>query len=283
LKNIEMETLETINPFVLAPWDTRIQSDVEAMPHSHTVPGGSLQVAVSSSARNGLVGFGVAIKKQPPRYRKLKLKTLSVTLGARSEQNPFSAELAAMAHVLNMLVGLKDYRIMLLTSNRAAARTIANPRQQSGQDFIRQTYRLMKRLQRNGNHINIWWVPTSKDNKLLGLAKEQARKTTQKDAVPQESVPRMKSTTLNLARSQAATSNDLPENVGKHVKRVDAALPGRHTRQLYDRLSWKEATVLAQLRTGMARLNGYLYRINVADTDQCACGQARETVEHFLF
>ncbi|CDM38583.1 Probable transposable element [Penicillium roqueforti FM164] len=33
----------------------------------------------------------------------------------------------------------------------------------------------------------------------------------------------------------------------------------------------------------LARLNGYLYRINVADTDQCACGQARETVEHFLF
>jgi hypothetical protein len=260
-----------------------VQTDVEAIPDPHTAPGGSIQVAVSSSARNGLVGFGVAIKKQPPRYRKLKLKTFSVTLGARSEQNPFSAELAAMARVLNMLVGLKDYRIMLLTSNKAAALTIANPRQQSGQEFVCQTYRLMKRLQRNGNHINICWVSTSKENKLLGLAKEQARNATQKDAVPQESVPRMKSTTLNLARSQAATSNDLPENVGRHVKRVDAALPGKHTRQLYDRLSWKEASVLAQLRTGMARLNGYLYRINVAETDQCVCGQARETVEHFLF
>jgi hypothetical protein len=141
----------------------------------------------------------------------------------------------------------------------------------------------MRRLQRNGNHVNILWVPTSKDNKLLGLAKEQARTATQKDAAPQESVPRMKSTTLNLARSQAAASNQLPENVGRQVKRVDAALPGKHTRQLYDRLSWKEASVLAQLRTGMARLNGYLYRINVAETDQCPCGQARETVEHVLF
>jgi hypothetical protein len=35
----------------------------------------------------------------------------SVTLGARAEQNPFSAELAAMAHALNMVVGVKDYRI----------------------------------------------------------------------------------------------------------------------------------------------------------------------------
>ncbi|KAJ5449493.1 uncharacterized protein N7458_005942 [Penicillium daleae] len=162
LKSIKMETLET---------ETRMQTDVEAMPDSQTVPGGSMQAAVSSSARNGLVGFGVAIEKQPPRYRKLKLKTFSVTLGARSEQNPFSAELAAIAHTLNMLVGLKDYRIRLLTSNKAAALTIRNPRQQSGQEFVCQIYKLMRRLRRNGNHVNILWVPTSKDNKLLGLAK----------------------------------------------------------------------------------------------------------------
>lgn len=93
----------------------------------------------------------------------------------------------------------------------------------------------------------------------------------------------MKSTTLNIAQSQAAPSHGLPENIGRHTKRVDAALPGKLTRQLYDRLSWKEASVLAQLQTGMARLNGYLYRIDVAETDQCACGQARESVEHFLF
>jgi hypothetical protein len=77
-------------------------------------------------------------------------------------------------------------------------------------------------------------------------------------------VSRMKSTILNIAQSQAATSKGLPENVGRHAKRVDAALPGKHTRQLCDHLSWKEASVLTQLRTGMARLNGYLYRINVA-------------------
>ena len=107
-----------------------MQTDIKAIADLHTVPGGSIQVAVSSSARNRLMGFRVTIKKQPPRYRKLKLKTFSVTLGARSEQNPFSAELAAMAHTLNMLAGLKDYRITLLTSNKAAALTIRNPRQQ---------------------------------------------------------------------------------------------------------------------------------------------------------
>ncbi|KAJ6105186.1 hypothetical protein N7523_010260 [Penicillium sp. IBT 18751x] len=221
-----------------------------------------MRIAVSSSARNGMVGLGVAIEKQPPRYRKPRLKTFSVTLCARTEQNPYSGELAALAHALNTLRGLKRCRVTLLTSNKAAALTLKHPRQQ------------------HGNQINILWVPASGDNQLLGLAPGLPA-ATQKDATPQAQVPRMKSTTLNIARSQAATSKGLPENVGRHAKRVGAGLPGKHARQLYDQLSWKEASVLAQLRTGMARLNGYLFRINVTQTDQCACRQARETVEHF--
>jgi ribonuclease HI len=278
-----MESLETINPFALAPWEARVQTENEPIPQTSTAPGGSMQIAFSSSSRNELVGFGVAIEKQPPRYRKVRLKVFSVTLGARTEQNLFSAELAAMVHTLKTLVGLKDFRITLTTSNKAAALTLKSPRQQSGQEFVCQIYKLLRRLQKNGNRISVLWIPTKEDNNLLGLAKEQARAATQEDAVTQKQVPRMKSTTLNLARSQAAASSELPDNVGRHSRRVDTALPGKHTRQLYDRLSWKEASVLAQLRTGMARLNGYLFRINVAETDQCACGQARETVEHFLF
>lgn len=84
---------------------------------------------VSSSARNGLVAFGVAIEKQPLRYQKLKLKTSLVTLGARVEQSPYSGELAAIAHALDMPPGLKQYRITLLTCNKAAALTLWNPRQ----------------------------------------------------------------------------------------------------------------------------------------------------------
>lgn len=55
-------------------------------------------------------------------------------------------------------------------------------------------------------------------------------------------------------------------------KRMDKALPGSHTRALYDTLMKREAKVLAQLRTGMSALNGYLHRIGVAESDMCACG-----------
>ena len=100
----------------------------------------------------------------------------------------------------------------------------------------------------------------------------QARAATQEDPVSYIQLPRMKSTTLNIAQSQHDTSKGLPEKVGKHVKRVDMALPGKHTWQLYDPLSWKKVSVLAQLWIGMARLNKYLYWINVVQMDQCECG-----------
>lgn len=64
---------------------------------------------------------------------------------------------------------------------------------------------------------------------------------------------------------------------------MDRALPGSHTRTLYDTLTEMEVKVLAQLRTGMTALNSYLHKIGVAESDMCDCGQAAETVEHFLF
>jgi len=138
-------------------------------------------------------------------------------------------------------------------------------------------------LRRDGNTVTILWLPSSEENELMKLAKEKVKEATRQGTTPQTQLPRMRSTTLNIARAKYSTTRGLPENIGKYSKRIDTALPGKHTRQLYDRLSWKEASVLAQLRTGMARLNVYLHRIKAASTDQCECGQARETVDHFLF
>jgi hypothetical protein len=131
--------------------------------------------------------------------------------------------------------------------------------------------------------MTVVWLPSSEENELLKLAKERAKAATSQGAGAQAQLPKMQSTTLNIARSKLSSTKSLPEKVGKHSKKVDTALPGKHTRRLYDRLTWKEASVLAQLRTGMARLNAYLFRIEATASDQCACGQARETVDHFLF
>ncbi|MAD87284.1 MAG: hypothetical protein CL912_30355 [Deltaproteobacteria bacterium] len=64
---------------------------------------------------------------------------------------------------------------------------------------------------------------------------------------------------------------------------VDAALPEKHVRLLYDTLSRAESQVLSQLRTGHSKIRGFLARIGVAESDQCECGQGREDTRHFLF
>ena len=114
-------------------------------------------------------------------------------------------------------------------------------------------------------------------------AKAEAQKATGIESLPEKRPYQAKSTAIRLALAERQHEWTLPERVGRYSRMVDTALPGKYTRSLYDRLNQKEANILAQLRTGMTRLNSYLNRIGAADSDLCACGQASETIEHFLF
>ena len=276
LKDIEMEQMETIRPCVLAPWEKRVQA-VSENAAQRLEANWAVRIAVSSSSRNGVVGMGGAISIQNSETR-----SFSTTLGKREEQNPYSAELAAMAEALSRLPKLRFRNIALTTRNKAAVLTLKRPRQQSGQSYINQLYETVRTLRRDGNTVTALWLPASEECELARLAKQEAKLSTRPNTMPQTQLPRMRSTTHNIARKQGTTKK-VPEKVGNYSKRIDAALPGRHTRQLYDQLSRKESSVLAQLRTGMAQLNTYLHRIKACNTDQCECGQAAETVEHFLF
>ncbi|KAK4071531.1 hypothetical protein Purlil1_13410 [Purpureocillium lilacinum] len=115
------------------------------------------------------------------------------------------------------------------------------------------------------------------------LAKAAAQRATQEECVADTPPDRARSTTLRLALAQQHNFGQLSEGVGKYSKRMDRALPGSHTRTLYDTLTEMEVKVLAQLRTGRTALNSYLHKIGVAESNMCDCGQAAETVEHFLF
>src|SRR5436190_17419443 len=62
LKDIEMEEIETINLFTLKPWEKRIQTVTDLEITRHPDSSRAAYIAVSSLARNGMVGFGTAIK-----------------------------------------------------------------------------------------------------------------------------------------------------------------------------------------------------------------------------
>jgi ribonuclease HI len=283
LEDVPMESIETVNPFVLTPWEERVDTTVDETATAQMETGWAVRIAVSSSARNGMVGMGGVVRIPLSMCGGPRDETFTMTLGSRTEQNPFSAELAAVRHALRLLRKVRDRRVILATSNKAAVLTLGSPRRQSGQQYVSEAYEAIQTARDAGNVVSVVWIPTTAENELLKIAKNKARDATQKKARQQAQEPRMRSTTLRVARAKRPSAKSLPENVGRHSKRVDTALPGKHARLLYDHLSRKEAGVLAQLRTGMAKLNTYLHRIKAAPSDQCACGQARETVEHFLF
>lgn len=69
---------------------------------------------------------------------------------------------------------------------------------------------------------------------------------------------------------------------GKFLQRIDKALPGKHTKTLYNARNGTDASRMAQLKTNISILNTYLHKIKIAETDKCECG-VLETVQHFLF
>ena len=71
--------------------------------------------------------------------------------------------------------------------------------------------------------------------------------------------------------------------VGRFTKSFNKALPGPHTRLLYNGRAKSHANVLCQLRSGINRLNKYLAKINAVETEQCKCGRGEESVDHLLF
>ena len=94
LKDCAMEELETIHPFTLAPWEKRVHTITdEAVADKVEV---AVRVAVSCSVRNGLVGIGGATQLAMSVRSKPKRRTFYATIGTRSQQNPYSGELAAI-------------------------------------------------------------------------------------------------------------------------------------------------------------------------------------------
>jgi ribonuclease HI len=280
--------LETILPFLVPPWEKRMAVIVkpdqeEAGQLARDTQG--IVVATCSSERKGIVGLGGAICDtttiQP--QDETTIATYTTTLGPRHRVNIYFAELVAVATALQNIsaLPLQNRVITVLSSNLSLLQVINCPRQQSGQSYIQQIYASRYKLQQTGNQVVAIWAPANQQITLKEKAKAMARQAVQRPTEPKDQTPSAKATVLWLAKQKHQQKPI--EKVGEFTRKFDTALPGKHTRLLYNGFKRTEADILAQLRTGMSRLNGYLYQINAADTDLCACGQAKETVEHFLF
>ncbi|KAI1839219.1 hypothetical protein JX266_014570, partial [Neoarthrinium moseri] len=97
----------------------------------------------SSSQRHNLVGVGFVLhdRDQDDSEPSAYLATIATPL----EQNPFIAELQAMAMALRAApTEDRPRQITVFSSNKAALLTVAQPRQQSGQEWLLGIYETTK-------------------------------------------------------------------------------------------------------------------------------------------
>jgi hypothetical protein len=178
---------------------------------------------------------------------------------------------------------VRNQEIRIFTRNLAAALSVSQPGSQSGQSIMHQIYTETERLRGSSNRVTIIWTPTATECMLAQQAKVAARALTEPDRRASGGLKAAKSTMISVRKAIKKATSSIVDDVGRFTRGLDLALPGPHTQKIYDAVGRKGASVLAQLRTGMARLNGYLHRIGATESQQCICGHVKETVEHFLF
>ena len=258
--------IETIKAFAVSPWEKRIDVIVkpdhrEAAQIARDAHG--IVVATCSSEKNGIVGMGGAICDTitTGSSDKAAIATYTATLGLRDRLNIYFAEIIAVATALRNLsaLTLKNRLITVLSSNLSLLQVINSPKQQSGQSYICQIYESTHRLQERGNQVFAIWTPANEQITLQEKAKAMARHAVESFRDAKEQTSSAKTTVLCLAKRKH--KGELIERVGEYTRKFDTALPGTHTRLLYNSFKRTEAGILAQLRTGMSRLNGYLYRL----------------------
>jgi hypothetical protein len=289
-EGMSVERMETIQAYALPPWHNRLPVGYDldrelAIETANRMEG--ILVATSASEKAGRVSIRGIVRGTERNNPDEVIARYSSTIGSRDDQSTYTGGLEAIAMALTCMPdGLQHRHLTVMTSNWPALQVITQPRQQSGQCTVQEIHRHAERLQRSGNIVKMLWVPSAdKDFPMGSEAKAEARRAARKKRTPVKAAYQPRSTQIRLAtaQQQQRQRGALPDRVGNYSKKIDKALPGGHTRVLYDALKRRESDVLSQLRTGMARINSYLHEIGAAESDMCDCGQAAETMEHFLF
>jgi len=282
------EHLERIEPFCVSPWKARASVKILGREKADVVarnPNLERTAFTSASSRNGRVGIGVAYLA--PRAHRM----VSKTLGSTTSINAHHGELVALYEACRVV----DQRwpdqdtdprtpVRILSRSRSALEALAKPRQQSGQWMVQTIYELLDRLAASWKpRVVFQWIPSEPATRGCELAHDLARRATH----PNRQIPagaKLKSTARkNTKRPHHELRNQFEAcQGGQYTKQLDRALPGEHTRKLYDNLRRDEAQILAQLRTGKNRLNSALYVITAVESDQCEWCRRPETVRHFL-
>ena len=279
-------------PFCIAPWQKTLEVSVHmGDADNRWAPAEkAIYIFAAASYKKGNIGLGVyheATAKNGQTYRcrrslKIGNKTqvLPAEMGLRAIEAAvvfiYNAYTPSMIRFLGPRIQVLEYTI--ISTNKAAVQAVQNTRRSPHQTLLKSITEKTNAVRtRGGPRIRVQWAP--KRDLTFDAPKEAvqlAKKATTNDLQPmaERSFTEARRRACQLiTRSNRALNSPL-----------DTALPGKHTKDMYDQMTGKQAAVLCQLRTGMNRLNSYLAKIRAKESALCECDtNTEETMEHYLF
>jgi ribonuclease HI len=284
---IDQGEIEPIPAFTKAPWQSgpepMIQSEEEAIKVAETRADdpNAINFYTDGSVRHGLAGIGVYT---PPPFGRQIAATLDRGLNPDSTQIELEAiRLAIRAIVEDPVYGLRFGPVThhIVTDSERALRLLHQPGKHKN-EVLRQIFSLLVTAREQQLEIQFSWVPAHSGVVGNEIAHSLAHSATEIGRIPiDRKIPLKERRKPDSGQQEQRRTRFHALKVARHLRTLDTALPGKHTRKLYDRMKRADAAILAQLRGGYCRLNSYLHKIGQSETELCECGQ-KETVEHFL-
>lgn len=292
-----LDDLEATQPYISAPWDARPDASdytddgLQAAARAQETHG--IRIVTSASVRNQLVGIGGAIESTDRIRHHTTRHEYDKTLGTISQSDAYTAALASIEAGLGFVVGavyagtfsarVHGDVVRVFTNNRTVLVTLRASPRRTRQWIIGGILKHIDFLKGFGIRVVFAWAPVSSVFELGQRAKQLAKRSTDEGRVASGRPRLTKRIVLKCQQLLVQAMVQMPRTVGDAVRKIDAGWPGSHTRRMYDELSKRQASVLAQLRTGMTPLNGYLHSIKAVETNLCECSEAVESREHFIF
>ena len=275
-KELHANRAEKIPAIGCEPWSPKAHIHIlekEAAKLATAEEPGTIDFYTDGSVRNGRAGVGIWTSAWEA----------SRTTRRAEETNVHLTELEAIWMAIKGIPqgNNRSVKIRVFSDSQSALRSIQSAKIN---DSIGLVMKIREKIAKAT--FSLHWVPGHEGIRGNERANELAQKATEVTSSmpdPTDKVP------ISAIYARAKAMEFKPESqefygatTGKHLQKIDKALPGKHTIKLYNALNRTAAAILVQLRTNISRLNTYLSKINAADTDKCECGMT-ETVSHFLF
>ena len=164
---IQLSKCEVIQLYCIAPWVQKplvyIAINAETA-QTQAKPQQGLTAVLCTSSRQGVLGAGGAIYSPlMPKMTEAGLNTFSITVSPQKDSNTYATDLYAFNYSLKLMAtACKNVSVQVYTHNKSVLQAIQTPRQQSGQELLREIHETTQSLYENRCTVELFWMPSAK-------------------------------------------------------------------------------------------------------------------------